>query len=70
MSHTVTVRLSQELADWLARQSKKTGESQGKIIRDELMRARSQAASQAFMRHAGRVRLDPKLSARKGFSRP
>jgi len=69
MSHTVTVRLDKELADWLERESKKTGESQGKIIRDQLTRVRSAAASQAFMKHAGSVRLDPRLSTRKGFSR-
>ena len=33
----------------LERQAKKTGESQGKIIRDELARARKGAAAQSFM---------------------
>ena len=69
MGHTVTVRLDRDLAEWLERESKKSGESQGKIIRDSLTRARSEAASQAFMKHAGRARLDPRLSTRKGFSR-
>jgi hypothetical protein len=69
MGYTVTVRLDRDLADWLARESNRTGESQGKIIRDQLARARSTAAAQAFMKHAGVVRLDPRLSTRKGFAR-
>ena len=69
MGHTITVRLNPDLADWLERQAKKTGESQGKIIRDELARARKGAAAQSFMRLAGTVRGDRSLSTRKGFSR-
>jgi hypothetical protein len=70
MGHTITVRLTKELADWLDEVSARTGVSQGKIIRDQLERARSQSASQAFMRLAGSVRGAKDLSARKGFSRP
>ena len=69
MSHTVTIRLDKELADWLERESRKTGESQGKIIRDRLTRVRSAVGAQTFMKHAGSVRLNPRLSTRKGFSR-
>jgi uncharacterized protein YdaU (DUF1376 family) len=69
MSHTVTVRLDRELADWLAREAKATGESQGKIVRDQLTRARAGAAAQSFMRLAGTVRGERALSKRKGFSR-
>jgi hypothetical protein len=69
MGHTVTVRLDAALADWLDRESKKTGESQGKIIRDQLARARAGAAAQSFMRLAGTIRGETTLSTRKGFSR-
>ncbi len=69
MGHTITVRLDADLADWLERQSKKTGESQGKIVRDQLLRARKGAAAQSFMRLAGAVRGDRRLSSRKGFTR-
>jgi predicted transcriptional regulator len=69
MGHTITVRLDADLADWLERHAKKTGESQGKIVRDQLAKARKGTAAQSFMRLAGSVRGDRDLSTRKGFSR-
>jgi len=69
MGHTITVRLDRELADWLERESANTGMSQGRIIRDQLERARSGGTSRPFMRLAGHVRKGRDLSARKGFSR-
>ena len=70
MSHTLTVRLDSDLAAWLEQESKKTGMSQGKIVRDELEQARAKASAQSFMRLAGAIRGGPKdLSTRKGFSR-
>jgi len=70
MGHTITVRLDGDLAEWLERQARKTGLSQGKIVREQLERARAAAAAQSFMRLAGAVRGGPPdLSTRKGFSR-
>jgi Ribbon-helix-helix protein, copG family len=69
MGHTITIRLDRALAEWLEQESRKTGESQGKIVRDQLARARSGAAGQSFMRLAGKVRGARTLSTRKGFSR-
>jgi predicted transcriptional regulator len=69
MSHTITIRLDPDLAAWLARESEKTGVSQGKIVRDQLERAKAASASQSFMRLAGIARGPRDLSARKGFSR-
>jgi hypothetical protein len=70
MGHTLTVRLDEELATWLERESEKTGVSQGKIVRDQLEKARANAAHQSFMRLAGTVRGGPRdLSTRRGFSR-
>jgi len=69
MSHTITVRLDGDLAEWLLRESDKTGMSQGKIVRDQLERAKAASASQSFMRLAGVARGPRNLSARKGFSR-
>jgi hypothetical protein len=69
MSHTITVRLDRDLAEWLLRESDKTGVSQGKIVRDQLERAKAASASQSFMRLAGVARGPRNLSARKGFSR-
>ena len=70
MGQTLTVRLTKELAAWLERTAAETGVSQGKLVRDQLERARAAASSQAFMRLAGTVRGPRDLSARKGFTRP
>jgi predicted transcriptional regulator len=70
MSHTITVRLSKELAAWLEEVAARTGVSQGKIVRDQLERARSGSPRKAFMRLAGSVRGPRDLSSRKGFFRP
>jgi hypothetical protein len=69
MGHTITVRLTKELAAWLAHAAAKTGMPQGKIVRDQLEKARTSSRAQAFMRLAGSVRGPKDLSARKGFSR-
>jgi len=70
MGHTITVRLDKELADWLEREARRTGVAQGKIVRDQLEKARAGAATQRFMRLAGIVRGGPRdVSTRKGFSR-
>jgi hypothetical protein len=69
MGHTITVRLTKELAAWLAHAAAKTGMPQGKIVRDQLEKARTSGRAQAFMRLAGVVRGPKDLSARKGFSR-
>lgn len=70
MGQTITVRLTRELADWLEQTAAETGVSQGKLVRDQLERARAAASSRAFMRLAGAVRGPRDLSGRKGFSRP
>ena len=69
MGQTITVRLTKELAAWLERVAARTGVSQGRIVRDQLEKAREGAASQSFMRLAGVVRGARDLSSRKGFSR-
>ncbi len=68
MSQTITVRLTKELSDWLEETAVKTGVSQGKLVRDQLERAKAAASSQAFMRLAGALKGPRDLSARKGFS--
>ena len=70
MGQTITVRLTKELAAWLEHAAAKTGVSQGKIVRDQLEKARTSARQQAFMRLAGVVRGPKDLSTRKGFARP
>jgi hypothetical protein len=67
MSHTITVRLKEDLAAWLAKQAKKTGVSQGELVREQLEKARS-SSKKRFMRWAGSVKGARDLSSRKGFS--
>jgi hypothetical protein len=69
MGHTLTIRLPRELADWLERTAEETGVPQGRIIRQELERARERRGARPFMRLAGRVAGPKDLSSRKGFSR-
>jgi len=69
MSHTITVRVPKELAAWLEQVAAKTGVPQGKIVRDQLERAKAGSPRQSFMRLAGSVRGSRGLSSRKGFAR-
>jgi predicted transcriptional regulator len=69
MGHTLTVRLSDELAAWLQEVSEQAGVPQGKIVRDQLEKARTRDARKGYMRLAGTVRGPHDLSSRKGFSR-
>jgi hypothetical protein len=67
MSQTISVRLTKGLASWLEQVAAKMGVSQGRIIRDQLEKARASTSSQAFMRLAGAVKRSKDLSSRKGF---
>lgn len=69
MGHTITVRIDEELADWLADTARRTGRSQGEIVREQLQRARSEKKRGRFMRLAGCVDGARDLSSRKGFSK-
>lgn len=68
MSHTITVRLTKDLAEWLETTARKAGVPQGKIIRDQLEIART-SRGKSFMRFAGAVDRPSDLSKRKGFSK-
>jgi len=68
MRNTITVRLPDDLADWLRTTAKKSGVPQGRIIRDQLERARKKE-ERPFMRLAGSISGPSDLSLRKGFSR-
>ena len=69
MRQTITVRLSKDLAAWLEDTAAKSGVSQGKLVRDQLDKARTNNGAQTFMRLAGTVRGPKNLSRRKGFLR-
>jgi predicted transcriptional regulator len=68
MGNTLTVRLPEELAEWLDETARKSGVSRGRIVRMELEKART-SSKQPFMRLAGAGEGPPNLSSRKGFSR-
>jgi hypothetical protein len=69
MSKTVTIRLTKELASWLEQASKQSGIPKGRIIREQLEKARDGGKEPSFMRLCGNVRGARDLSTRKGFSR-
>lgn len=69
MSRTLTIRLTEELSEWLAERARKTGEPAGRIIRRQLEKAKSEGGKQRFLRHAGKIDGPADLSMRKGFAR-
>lgn len=70
MSHTVTVRLPEDLANWLQDFARARGLTQSQIIKDQLEKARQGAPDRPFMKSAGSIRDLPRdLSQRKGYSR-
>ena len=69
MGHTITVRLTKDLAEWLDETARRAGVPMGRIVREELERARAASARQSFLRLAGSVRGPWDLSSRKGFTR-
>lgn len=70
MSHTITIRLTKDLAKWLEETAARAGISQGQLIREQIEKAKAGNAGRAFMRLAGTVRGPKDLSRRKGFSKP
>lgn len=69
MSHTLSVRLSEDLAKWVEKQAKATGRSQGSLVKEALEKARQADEVKPFMRLAGCLDGPSDLSKRKGFSR-
>lgn len=70
MSHTLTIRLTDELLDWLKETSRRTGIPVGRLIREQLETAKTKGGKQRFLRHAGAITGGPpNVSSRKGFSR-
>ena len=68
MSNTITVRLPEDLAKWLEHTARKTGLPKGRIVREELVKARN-SADRPFLRLAGATVGPANLSTRRGFSR-
>lgn len=68
MSNAITVRLPDDLAEWLETAARKAGIPKGRIVREELEKARN-AGKRPFLRWAGAIAGPSDLSARRGFSR-
>ena len=69
MSNTLTIRLQDDLAEWVERTARAMGVSQGRLIREQLEKARREdVQTRPYLRLAGSVRLAQDLSTRKGFS--
>jgi hypothetical protein len=68
MGNTLTIRLPEDMANWLQETSRKTGIPRGRIVKMELERAQKES-SRPFMRLAGAIDGPSDLSSRKGFSR-
>jgi hypothetical protein len=70
MSHTLTIRLTDELLGWLKETSKRTGVPLGRLIRQQLESAKANGGEKKFLRHVGVFKGgSADLSSRKGFSR-
>jgi predicted DNA-binding protein len=68
MRNAISVRLPDELAEWLEHTAATIGVSQGKVVRDQLEKARA-SQERPFLQLAGRVSRSANLSSRKGFSK-
>jgi len=69
MSDAITIRLTEELATWLKRTARKTGVPVGRLVREQLERAKQETGNKSIMRHAGSISGPADLSSRKGLSR-
>jgi len=69
MGNTITIRLPEELAEWLKSTARKTGVPVGRLVREELERAKRENGTKSYMRLSGSIDGPPDLSSRKGFSR-
>jgi hypothetical protein len=68
MSHTLTIRLTDELRAWLENTARRTGVPVGRLVRQHLEHAKA-GGKQRFLRHAGAFVGGPaNVSSRKGFS--
>jgi len=70
MSRKVTIRISDEIAEWLRERSRRQGISMSRIVLTELEQAMLAAEAESPTAIIGSVRGLPRnLSTRKGFSR-
>ena len=69
MSNTITIRLPEELDQWLEEESRITGLSKSRIVREQLERSRTEKRRQPFLDLAGSMEGAPDLSQKRGFKR-
>lgn len=69
MSNTITIRLSEELDQWLEEESRITGLTKSRIVREQLERSRTEKRNQPFLDLAGSVEGTTDLSQKRGFAR-
>jgi predicted DNA-binding protein len=69
MTHTLTIRLTDELERWLEKVSRETGIPKSEFVRAQLERVRTEKRQARFMRLAGAISGPASLSSRKGYSR-
>lgn len=67
MSNTITIRLPEELDQWLTEEARVTGLPKGRIVREQIERLRTQKARQPFLDLAGSIEGAPNLSQKRGF---
>jgi hypothetical protein len=68
MGNTLTIRIPADLAEWLDQTAHKTGVPKGRIVREQLEKARK-SSEKPFVRLVGSVAGPAGLSTRKGFAR-
>jgi hypothetical protein len=67
MGNTITLRLPDDLVQWLEEESRATGLPKGRIVREQLEQLRTKKARQPFLDLAGSLESSPDLSRKKGF---
>jgi hypothetical protein len=69
MSNTITIRLPEELSQWLEAEARATGLPKGRVVREHLELSRRHKARQPFLDLAGSVERERGLSRKRGFQR-
>jgi len=69
MSNSITIRLPEELYQWLEEESRTTGLPKGRIVREQIELSKLRKARQPFLDLAGRIEGERGLSRKRGFQR-
>jgi len=69
MKNTITVRLPEELDQWLEEEARLTGLPKGRIVREQLEASRTRKVRQPFLDLAGSIEGVRDLSRKRGFTK-